>query len=257
MKIFDEIIEDTRQHFYKIQGEQFVVPDSIPILFFGDIKRYLNSPLKIITVAKNPSDKEFPKKFKRFDTDRLNLKNNDAYLETLSKYFDRDPFTKWFNNFEKLLQHLGASYYCADYPPSKAKISFDWKPQINCALHTDICSPIATTPTWTGLGQKQQKKLQVDGKILWHKLVKILEPDLILLSCAEKHKDSFNLQKEDWQTIALPASMKKRHKIKVADFNSAKAFWISSGISPISMKDADLPLVAKKLEAYLSKKLAV
>lgn len=252
MKIFDKIIEATWQHFYEIEGKEFVVPNSIPILFFGNIKKYFNSPLKIITVAKNPSHNEFPEGFKRFNTDRLSLKKNDVYLDTLSEYFDRSPLFEWFNHFEKLLQHLDASYYDEDYPMLKGKITFDWKPQINCALHTDICSPIATNPTWTKLDKKQQEQIQVYGKILWHKLVEILEPDLILLSCAEKHKDALNLPEQSWNNIELSADIKKRHKLKVADFNSAKAFWISANIPPISMKDVDLPHVAKKIRGISS-----
>ena len=37
-----------------------IVRPSIPVLYFGNYERYQRSPLKVITVGKNPSSNEFP-----------------------------------------------------------------------------------------------------------------------------------------------------------------------------------------------------
>lgn len=42
------------------------VDPSIPILYFGDLTAYENSPKRIVTVALNPSNVEFPSPSTRF-----------------------------------------------------------------------------------------------------------------------------------------------------------------------------------------------
>lgn len=70
----------------------------------------------------------------------------DGYLASLDAYFRTAPYTGWFNpSFEPLLRGLGASYYEA--APS-------------VALHTDLCSPLATDPTWSRLDPREQALLE-------------------------------------------------------------------------------------------------
>lgn len=38
----------------------YLVQPSVPILFFGDLQRYLASPVRVVTVGLNPSRLEFP-----------------------------------------------------------------------------------------------------------------------------------------------------------------------------------------------------
>src|SRR5215217_5621618 len=72
-----------------------VVRPSIPILYFGDLPRYAASPLKIITVALNPSHHEFPAhdRFERFRpaeniaASELDYSAQAAYLAALDGYF--------------------------------------------------------------------------------------------------------------------------------------------------------------------------
>jgi hypothetical protein len=59
----------------------------------------------------------------------------------------------------------------------------------NTALHTDICSPIATCPTWSRLTLRQKDSLESKGSGLWHSLVRLLAPDAILASVAGKYFD--------------------------------------------------------------------
>ena len=94
------------------------------------------STLRVLTVGLNPSLQEFPadRPFSRFPLDEGTAgRGRDHYLYALSSYFRTDPYRAWFRAFEPLLNGAGASYY---------------EGFTSTALHTDICSPVATDPTW-------------------------------------------------------------------------------------------------------------
>lgn len=153
----------------------FVVRPSIPILYFGDLKAYRASPLRILTVGLNPSRKEFPtdSPFRRFPGgDRLVANDVGALMKVLNGYFRADPYTSWFGSYEPVLNGLDASYYGN---------------RRSTALHTDLFSPIATDPTWTGLHDEQRAPLKVLGIRLWHDITRLLQPHLVVLSIARKH----------------------------------------------------------------------
>ncbi len=119
------------------------VKPAVPILFFGDLDAYRASPLRVLTVGLNPSLHEFPADdpFRRFPLAEGSLGGEPSrYLDAMSAYFRTDPYVKWFSAFEPLLKGMRASYY-----PGGA----------STALHTDICSPVATNPTWNNLDLKQ------------------------------------------------------------------------------------------------------
>ena len=150
------------------------VSPAVPILFFGDLDAYWASPLRILTVGLNPSLKEFPRAMPRVRFPRakgVTARDTDRYLDALSAYFRKEPYS-WFKSFEPLLNGAGSSYYGK---------------QPSCALHTDICSPVATNPTWGGLDPAAQRALGADGGPLWHELVTALKPQIVVLSEAEKH----------------------------------------------------------------------
>ena len=71
-----------------------------------------------------------------------------------------------------MLNGLGASFY-------------EGKP--STALHTDICSPVATDPTWSDLDWDEQKALEKEGGPLWHGLLEVLLPHIVTLSVATRH----------------------------------------------------------------------
>lgn len=152
-------------------GLAHLVRPSMPILFFGDSERFARSPLHVITVGLNPSREEFPRvtPFLRFPgSEALNSDDPSGYLASLNAYFRTAPYTSWFNpSFEPLLRGLGASYY--DAAPS-------------AALHTDLCSPLATDPTWSRLDRDEQAVLEPAGQRLWQELVEALQPDIVLIS---------------------------------------------------------------------------
>jgi hypothetical protein len=152
-----------------------LVRPSIPILFFGDSEAYFASPLRVISVGLNPSREEFPPNdpYRRFPgAHALDARDPEAYLAILNGYFRAAPYTGWFNpSFEPLLRGLGASYYTG---------------RASVALHTDLCSPLATDPTWSGLDRDEQAALEPQGRKLWHDLVVALQPQVVLVSVARR-----------------------------------------------------------------------
>ena len=163
------------QAFDRVAGWPCCVTPAAPILFFGDLDAYRDAPLRVLTVGLNPSLHEFPadEPFRRFplvesSTDR----KPSRYLDAMSAYFRTDPYRGWFSTFEPLLNGMEASYYEGGG---------------STALHTDICSPVATNPTWSRLGETVRSDLAADGGPLWHRLLEALRPHIVALSVAKAH----------------------------------------------------------------------
>lgn len=180
------------EHFKKWQrNTELVVPDSIPVLYFGDSEAYQNSPIKVVTVGLNPSDKEFPKRnsIKRFRHESLDLcgSYDDAftqrYRQILDRYYLTCPY-EWFDDaYGEVLEGFGASYY-PGVPIT--------------ALHTDIATPIPTNPTWSGIGNSKKDKywqqhikikddISAEGLDIFRALIEMLQPDILFVSVQRKH----------------------------------------------------------------------
>lgn len=181
--------------YQQTEGARCVVRPSIPILFFGDSDRYMNSPMRVITVGLNPSFAEFPTTdpFQRFPSARdvfpriISGDGSQAYVRSLNDYFRASPYSSWFSSFEPMLNGMDASYYDGAE---------------NVALHTDLCSPLATNPTWSRLSREARAELLPDGRSLWHELVRFLVPDVILLSVAAVNLETILLARRGgWETI--------------------------------------------------------
>ena len=166
---------------YASHGQtEYVVHPSVPILFFGDREAYENSALRVITAALNPSRTEFPddNRFRRFRRaqgvagDFLDDGQVERYLGGLGAYYQEEPYRRWFAALEPILDGMGASFYSG---------------RDAIALHTDICSPLATDPTWSRLSDAARAALSEPGRRIWHSLVDYLQPDVILLSVAARH----------------------------------------------------------------------
>ncbi|WP_193224570.1 hypothetical protein [Bacillus sp. B1-b2] len=164
----------------------------MPIMYFGNSKKYFDSPIRIITVGLNPSRRDFPDPdpFQRFQSMKQDhhYQFNQQYITALDQYFDKDPYKAWYDqSFEPLLNGLHASFYGN---------------KENTVLHTDICSPLATNPTWDSLTKEAKKDLQTEGVQLWHELVEYLQPDVILISVAGEHLAKLQFKTvSDWETI--------------------------------------------------------
>ncbi|MDE0320460.1 MAG: hypothetical protein OXH86_06925 [Acidimicrobiaceae bacterium] len=148
------------------------VDGSMPILYFGDLLAYQNSILRVVTVGLNPSGAEFPSgdRYARFPGASGVRHGPVRYFEALNAYFETNPY-RWFNNYEHALRGLGASYT----PNAEST-----------ALHTDICSPVATVPTWSSLDDDTKDRLLGDGVPLWHDLIRFLRPQVIVMSVAKR-----------------------------------------------------------------------
>lgn len=169
--INEKLIQRTLAYYDKFKSENVVVTPSLPILYFGDLEGYKNSELKVITVGKNPSNNEFRVtkteeysfvRFPSWDENKRNL------IDSLNPYFIINPLKQWFSCFEPILNGISASYY-----PAKRE---------NIALHTDICSPLATNPTWSKLPKEKQKMLYEEGFFIWKDLIEELQPDVMFVS---------------------------------------------------------------------------
>lgn len=190
----DRLADEAWQCHLRAQSHPCLVKPSLPILCFGDLDAYESSPVRVVTVALNPSRKEFPASnpFERFPK-ASGLRSNTAaesdfikYISALTEYFRVAPYRSWFGWFEELLIGMGASYYPG---------------QDNTALHTDLCSPLATDPTWSGL-ETEQSFFEFDGIPLWHKLIEQLSPDVIIFSIARRYLDRVTiLDQSKWKVI--------------------------------------------------------
>ena len=169
--ISTKLVNDTLSYYDNYRHEDVVVNPSLPILYFGDLEAYANSEIKILTVGKNPSVNEFRLnrndlfsfvRFPNWDTSKRNL------IESLNPYFREKPLRQWFSSFEPILNGLAASYYNGR--------------NSNIALHTDICSPLATNPTWSKLPKEKQDLLFREGVLIWKNLIEELQPDIMLIS---------------------------------------------------------------------------
>lgn len=191
MKADEELLDIMNKYwaaYVAVRKEEFVVRPSIPIIWFGDMDAYKKSDLKVVTVALNPSDREFKKsrssddisffRFPRgeeiFNEDKLTENSCDVLYETLSNYFKTDPYD-WFDHFEKPLKCIGASY--------KTGTNIE-----NIAIHIDAYTPVATAPTWGRLTKEQRQKISPDrGDTikLFQSFLEYLSPDVILYSVSK------------------------------------------------------------------------
>lgn len=185
-KELSDIINEYWADYVAVRNEEFVVRPSIPIIWFGDMDAYKKSDLKVVTVALNPSDREFKRSRSSFDIsffrfpggeeifnkEELTEKSRGVLYETLSNYFKNDPYNSWFDHFEKPLRCIGASY----------------KTGKNIAIHIDAYTPVATAPTWGGLTEEQRQKISPDrGHTikLFQRFLEYLSPDVILYSVSK------------------------------------------------------------------------
>lgn len=201
----NNLINQTLNYFSSHSQNIFVVKPSLPILYFGDLDEYYTSPLKVVTVGKNPSDNEFRLKrtdpysfcrFKRWNPKKANL------IESLNPYFSDAPLS-WFSCYEPVLNGMGCSYY-------SDKVN-------NRALHTDICSPIATNPTWSKLHPSQQDSLYHAGYRIWDQLIEELQPDILLVSIPQglflKHFDGNGRTLHDFASKADGSSRRESYTV--------------------------------------------
>jgi len=186
------LVDQAWQAFDRAGDLESRVTPAVPILFFGDLDAYLDSPLRVLTVGLNPSLHEFPSDdaFSRFPMIQASSEREPGrYLDAMSAYFRTRPYGGWFSSYEAVLNGARSSYYAG---------------KRSTALHTDICTPVATDPTWSRLGPDGRAELQAAGVPLWHELLKVLRPQIVLLSVARWHLDHIRFQAPGpWQALRV------------------------------------------------------
>ena len=150
---------------------QWLVRPSAPVLYFGNFPVYERAKVRIVTVALNPSLVEFPKQTPWLRFRQTSVSDLKDYLNVLNTYFHFNPYSRWFSSYDQLLRGSGSSYY--------GKL-FD------TALHTDVGSVLATDPTWRKLEKTVRDSLRADGVALWHGLLEVLSPNIVILSTAKE-----------------------------------------------------------------------
>jgi hypothetical protein len=162
------------------------VARSIPVLYFGNLPGYLLSPLRVITVALNPSDEEFPNGSKtRFPG--VIQDSVQTHFSALNRYFEHNPLWEWFRNFDPFLDKLGTGFRSG---------------RSSLAVHTDLCSAVATQPTYSSLPSLQQRRLEELGLPLWAELAELLDPDVIVMSGGIPMRDRVPVfHHANWRTI--------------------------------------------------------
>lgn len=169
----------------------------LPIHWFGDRPAYETSPMRVVTVGLNPSDREFRANDAKEISTSFRFPDYDGtekgLMLALNNYFKRNPYNAWFKgSFGAVLQGFEASFY------EGAK---------NTAIHTDICSPWATIPTWSKLPKVARQELENEGHGLWKQLILELQPDVILFSSSADHeqKVDFPSPDTDWKSVDVVA----------------------------------------------------
>lgn len=188
-----QLIQKCWNDFQKAKTLPFVIPNSIPILWFGDLNAYKKSDLKIVTVGINPSDVEFklsarsPASYNtsyRFPLAQILVNNPslngsdikqyascmNAYFTNTDKHNDLTWYKPWFGKYEAALNGLDASY-TGSYKRT--------------AIHIDLCSPVATTK-WSDLSSNQKVVLQSCASFSFNDLVKKLNPQVII-TCVNRN----------------------------------------------------------------------
>jgi hypothetical protein len=190
------IIDEYWEDFQNKKDLEFVVKPSIPIIWFGNMDSYLNSKTKIITIALNPSDKEFrrtnnedfslfrfPESNLIYDKSYLNVNDKKILCSSYNNYFTGDrSYKKWFRAYEKLLNQLDSSYYSNEYT--------------NHSIHIDAYTGISTSLTWGQL--TEEDKSTISNIPLFKKLLNFLNPDIVLISInIPAFNDIFNADNVD------------------------------------------------------------
>lgn len=250
MSQLSTLLNQTLEYYQNIQDKEYVLNPAIPILYLGDVNAYLTSTIKIVTVGKNPSFIEFcrleSQSYSFFRFPEWESKHNLS--QALNSYFDNKPYECWFNSYEAILNGIDASYYTNSCSQNRA-------------IHTDICSPIPTNPTWSKLPTDVQESLFTQGFKYWQKLIKILQPDIILLSITSRYLEYLNLtNKTEFKRFKrkTDGSYRKKHYI-VYQYNyslnndkTAKVFFGQAAQKPFgTLSDSfKIELGQKILDRY-------
>ena len=187
------IVSDCFHDYYGPDNPACVLRDVVPILWFGDMDAYWASEKKIVTVAVNPSDKEFIVNGvcsinNRFpgapaNYDSHNPQHFVAYMNAMNGYFKNNAYTKCFWHNEKVLRLFDASYqgvFC-EYKNDSGKVFR------NTALHIDLKAPVATDPVWGKLDLNGRNAIASIYADYFGCMRRYLDPDILIVSTSAQN----------------------------------------------------------------------
>ena len=190
------IVSDCFRDYYEDCNPACVLRDVVPILWFGDMDAYWASEKKIVTVAVNPSDKEFIVNGvcsinNRFpgapvNYDSHNLQHFVAYMNAMNSYFKNKPYKDWFWFNEKVLRLFDASYqgeFCK-YKNDARKVFR------NTVLHIDLKAPVATDPVWGKLDLNDRNTIDLIYANYFDLMWRYLDPDILIVSTSAQNVEA-------------------------------------------------------------------
>jgi hypothetical protein len=174
-----------------------IMKDAAPVPVFGDLSKAC-----VATIGINPSKTEFLDRHeqeldgenkRRFQTLRsLGLRSwSDAtyehrqiILQSCSKYFERNPYTRWFRPLDRVVRGAGASFWP--------------EPGLCRACHLDLV-PYATNPIWGALKDPGRDLLLETSKRSLGLLLKDSSVRLVILNGAtvvERFQSTYEVEFE-------------------------------------------------------------
>lgn len=199
---------------FKNEDETNLIPsNSVPIMWHGDLDRYVNSNYKVVTVSINPHFRAFDPIKGHFDMEVLKtlypkqtLADQDIKIlsNQYNTYFDQIHYQsendRLFKRYEEILNRVNTSY-------------FKHQNLTNQALHIDLLSPLATNPVWSNIPKDIKNELLKNGPTLCMEFIKYLNPDLIISSMSkEVLKNALQLD-DTWKQTLFEKPNVTRNKI--------------------------------------------
>lgn len=241
-----KLIESSVQEYNKkkVSLEERVIDDTFPILWFGNVEKYLSSETRILTIGINPSDKEF----ERSGDDLLRFKKGDGSVNALydayNAYFDYHPYTKWFDsyNYQEGDRKIGVfkkfSFLDVDYGNHKETAK-------NIAIHVDYGTPIATDPTWSKLTKEEQTELLRNNH--FGELLTVLEPKVLFMASNRE-----NLEGLLGSSYIKDREMKchyygDNNRVSVYTDSDIYIIWTQNNSKPFMIEESKLASIAQEI----------
>lgn len=238
MQSLDTVLQQALAEYDRYQTEPYIVRPSLPVAYFGDSESYARSPIKIVTAALNPSFHEFPTEepYRRFPKARDIMSSPQMTVarrvellrQALDAYFVTKPYRDWFDaSYSSVLRGLDASFRYSNRSGTPS--------HPNTAIHTDFLSPLATKEGWGDFSKNNRaaaKLLAGTGTPLWHQLIEVLQPDIVLLSIGDTHLSSlaFSSPNQSGKFDAITGRLVESFREKWPEY-ILTARWVRTGES--------------------------
>ncbi len=171
---------------YKKENTHIIPENAIPLIWHGDIEKYNNSNLKVITVSLNPHYDAFIRKNRQFDDyDKIAYFSGKEYFNQELYNEVSDIYDKYF--IKNLNWHKDSLFKKYEEILNRIDTSYNNKTYHNSSLHIDMYSALATNPIWRNLHLIDKDLPDELKRIdLFMEFIDILKPDLVIISLEKK-----------------------------------------------------------------------